>query len=102
MSPLKPVVVKTRRITIILVAAAALALPFGAYLLGHRVTNNCESVNRIVDAGVKILDSPANMKRAYEAGRLSEADYMTGLAQIKRFDPLRQQNIKDWRKARCK
>jgi hypothetical protein len=40
MSPLKPIVVRTRRATIILVAAAALALPVGAYQLGHRVEGN--------------------------------------------------------------
>jgi hypothetical protein len=38
--PAEAVIVRTRRVTIILVAAAALALPVGAYQLGHRVEGN--------------------------------------------------------------
>jgi hypothetical protein len=62
MSPLKSVVVRTRRATIILVAAAALALPVGAYQLGHRVegntnllADNCRRIHAVVSTLDQII-----------------------------------------------
>jgi hypothetical protein len=100
-SPFRPVVVRTRRISVVLVTLAALALPIAAYQIGTRVNNNCESIHRVVQAGVRILNTPANLRRAYAAGKITTAEYRASLAQIHRFDPLRRQNVADWRKADC-
>jgi hypothetical protein len=73
MSPLKPVVVKTRRITIVLVAAAALALPVGAYRLGNRLddnaallADNCTRIHQLVRTLDTIIASSTAQVRAYE------------------------------------
>jgi endonuclease YncB( thermonuclease family) len=70
-SPFRPVVVRTRRISVVLVTLAALALPVAAYRIGTRVNNNCESIHRVVQAGVRILNTPANLRRAYDAGKIT-------------------------------
>lgn len=101
MSPFRPVVVRTRRITVALVVFAIVAFPTAAYRVGTRVNNNCESIHRVVQAGVRILNTPANLSRAYAAGKITTAEYRASLAQIHRFDPLRRQNVADWRKADC-
>jgi hypothetical protein len=72
-SPFRPVMVKTRRVTIILVAAAALALPVGAYKLGHRVerntnfaADNCLRIHRVVDTLDQILINGRASAARYE------------------------------------
>lgn len=101
MSPLKPVTIHTRRIALVVMVLATPALPIAAYVMGTRVNNNCESIHRIVEAGNKILDSPTNMTRAYKRGLITKPEYEQALAQIHRFDPLREDNVRVWRSADC-
>jgi hypothetical protein len=70
---LKPVTVRTRRITVVAVVLAALALPFAAYTLGHRVNNNaqslaenCTRIAQLVKTLDTIIASSASQVRAYE------------------------------------
>jgi hypothetical protein len=88
MSPLKPVVVKTRRITIVLVAAAALALPFGAYLLGHRVdsntnllADNCRRIHAVVSTLDQIIiNGRASALRYEQDGTITRVQLKRALA----------------------
>jgi hypothetical protein len=73
MSPLKPIVVRTRRVTIIIVAAAALALPVGAYQLGHRVdanasllADNCRRIHAVVSTLDQIIINGRVSAKRYE------------------------------------
>jgi hypothetical protein len=89
MSPLKPIIVKTRRATIILVAAAALALPVGAYQLGHRVegntnllADNCLRIHRVVDTLDQILiNGRASASRYEQDGTITSAQLKRALAE---------------------
>lgn len=101
MSPNKPVLIRTKRWAIVLAVVGAMALPVAAWFMGSRVDDNCESIHKIVEAGVKILDSPTNLKRAYDKHLITRAEYESSLTQIHRFDPLREDNVRVWRSADC-
>jgi hypothetical protein len=100
-SPLKPVVIQTRRGLVAVVMVACCALPFAGWVLGSRQNDQCKAIHRIVEAGVRILDSPRNLRIAYAQGKITRAQYTASLTQIHRFDPVREQNLRDWRSADC-
>jgi FAD synthase len=87
MSPLKSVVVRTRRATIILVAAAALALPVGAYQLGQRVegntnllTDNCRRIHAVVSTLDQIIiNGRASALRYERDGTITSAQLRRAL-----------------------
>lgn len=98
----------SRRLLILVLSLLALGVMLngmGSVILWHSqallVQKNCESIHRVVESGVRILNTPANLSRAYAAGKITAAEYRASLAQIHRFDPLRRQNVADWRKADC-
>jgi hypothetical protein len=79
--------VKTRRITIILVAAAALALPVGAYLLGHRVdsntnllADNCRGSTRSWTLDQIIINGRASAIRYEQDGTITRVQLKRALA----------------------
>lgn len=62
----------------------------------------CSRVHKINVAGLRILDSPGNLAKAFQAGKISKRDYEQALAQIQRFDPLRLDNLRTWRAGDCR
>lgn len=99
----------TRKILIIVLACLGFGVALnsaGAVLLWHsqheQVKSNCGSINRVISAGERILNTPKNLKRAYDKGNITRAQYEKSLEQILLFDPLRKQNVQDWREARCR
>jgi hypothetical protein len=87
MSPLKPVTLRTRRVTLVLVTAAALAMPVGAYQLGHRVegnanfaADNCLRIHRVVDTLDQIIiNGRASAKRYERDGTITRAQLARAL-----------------------
>lgn len=70
---MKPVTVRTRRITVVLVVLAALALPVAAYQLGGQIddtaeltADNCLRVHRVVRTLDEIIGSSRAQVYAYE------------------------------------
>lgn len=102
MSPFRPVVVKTRRGVLLAAVVAAFAFPGAAYLAGSRVNDNCESINRVVDAGSKILDPEVQLGYARERGLVSPREYQVQLERARRLRPLTQHYLAVWRSGACK
>jgi hypothetical protein len=88
-SPLKPVVVRTRRVTVLLVTLAALALPIGAYQVGHRVdanssllADNCRRIHAVVSTLDQIIiNGRASAKRYERDGTITRVQLMRALAE---------------------
>jgi hypothetical protein len=102
MSPLKLVVVKTRRGVVLAALVAAVALPAATYVAGARVSDNCESINRVVDAGSKILDPEVQLGYARTHGLVSRREYGFQLERARRLRPLTQHYLAVWRSGACK
>ena len=101
MSPRQIVTIRARRWLIGAVLVAMFAMPIAAYKVGTNVNDNCDSIHKLVTAGSNILDSPKNLKDAYEDRAITYEQYREALAQVHRFDPLRERNLRIWRSADC-
>jgi hypothetical protein len=88
-SPFRPVVVRTRRISIVLVTLAALALPIGAYQVGHRVdanssllADNCRRIHAVVSTLDQIIiNGRASAKRYERDGTITRVQLRRALAE---------------------
>lgn len=102
MSPFKQVEIQTRRWLVVAAVIALFALPAAAFVAGRRVNDQCESINRVVNAGAKILDPEVQLRYAREHGLLSEAEYQAQLARSRKLRPLTQHYLAVWRSGECR
>lgn len=76
MSPFKRTVIETRRGFVIVVAIAAIALPFITYFAGHNDNRACSSIHNLYKSiDQVIINSSVRIERAYNEGQITKKQY---------------------------
>lgn len=88
-------------VALVLSVANSIALMVTFWQINKRSAQNCQRIHVLEAAGERILDSPGNLKVAFQQGEITRRQYDSTLAQIHRFDPLRERNLEAWRSADC-
>ena len=101
MSPTRRVEIQTRRGLVVAAVVAFFAFPAAAYIAGQRVSDQCDSINRVVDAGAAILNPETQLEYARDHRLISPAEYDAQLARTRKLRPLTQHYLTVWRASRC-